>query len=546
MTSRAPLRQVERRARLPEGPATTDAPNFLFIMCDQLRWDYLSCAGHPTLETPNIDALARRGVSFERAYVQSPVCGPSRMSTYTGRTVFSHGASWNGVPLPVGEWTLGDYLSPDYRVAVAGKTHVRADVEGMHRLGLTRDTEIGLFVSQGGFEPFDRDDGIHTAQLIERRGESTYNGWLRAQGYPGDNPWHDFANSVVTDSGEIVSGWELKSAPYPVRVSREHSETAYITDRAIEFIGEAHDRPWLLHLSYIKPHWPYVAPAPYHTLYGPQDIVPAVRSEAERQTAHPVLKAFMDMRASVSFSDDAVRRTVVPTYMGLVKQIDDEIGRLLQYLETQGLAENTVVVFTSDHGDYLGDHWMGEKELFHEASVRVPLIVMDPRPAADATRGQRVGDLVEAIDLAPTFLALAGRPADDQRLEGRSLLGYLDGTSPVDPRDGVFSELDYSFYAARQALGLGPNDGRAFMLRTGQWKYVDFLGFRPQLFDLHEDPGELTDLGDSAAHASVMAELRAMLVDRLARRRYRVTESDRSVEARTANEEAVGVRIGEW
>jgi arylsulfatase A-like enzyme len=523
-----------------------DQPNILFIMCDQLRWDYLSCTGHPALKTPNIDALARRGVSFDRAYVQSPVCGPSRMSTYTGRTVFSHGASWNGVPLPVGEWTIGDYLSPDYRVAVAGKTHVRADVEGMHRLGLTRDTEIGLFVSQGGFEPFDRDDGIHTAQLIERRGETTYNGWLRSKGYPGENPWHDFANSVETGSGEVISGWELKSAPYPARVSKEHSETAYITDRAIEFIDEGHDRPWLLHLSYIKPHWPYVAPAPYHAIYGVEDMLPVVRSDVERAAAHPVFDAFLKMRASVTFSDDRVRQTVVPTYMGLVKQIDDEIGRLMAHLESRGIAENTVIVFTSDHGDYLGDHWMGEKELFHEASVRVPLIIMDPRPAAEATRGERVADLVESIDLAPTFLALAGRMADDQRMEGRSLLGYLDGKTKAEPREAVFSELDYSFYAARRTLGLGSNDARAFMVRTERWKYIDYLGFGPQLFDLHEDPDEFNDLGQSVDHGAILLQLRAMLVDRLTRRRYRVTESDRSVEKRTANEEAVGVRIGEW
>ena len=110
--------------------------NVLFIMCDQLRWDYLSCAGHPHLDTPNIDRLAGMGVRFDRAYVNAPVCGPSRMSFYTGRTVFSHGATWNYVPLPIGELTIGDYLlRQGVRVAIAGKTHVREDAEGMARLG---------------------------------------------------------------------------------------------------------------------------------------------------------------------------------------------------------------------------------------------------------------------------------------------------------------------------------------------------------------------------------------------------------------------------
>ena len=113
------------------------AKNILFIMCDQLRWDYLSCYGHPRLKTPNIDALAARGVRFTRAYVQSPICGASRMSTYTGRYVQSHGAAWNGFPLKVGEMTMGDYLRPlGMRTALVGKTHMEADVEGMQRLGI--------------------------------------------------------------------------------------------------------------------------------------------------------------------------------------------------------------------------------------------------------------------------------------------------------------------------------------------------------------------------------------------------------------------------
>ena len=128
--------------------------NILFLMCDQLRWDYLSCAGHPTLETPNIDALAARGVQFTRAYCQAPICGPSRMSFYTGRYVFTHGATWNAVPLDVSEHTLGDYLRPaGLRVAVAGKTHFRPDLEGIERLGLSREEAASRYLTEGGFEP---------------------------------------------------------------------------------------------------------------------------------------------------------------------------------------------------------------------------------------------------------------------------------------------------------------------------------------------------------------------------------------------------------
>ena len=220
---------------------TTAKPrNILFIMCDQLRWDYLSCAGHPHLQTPNIDALAKRGVRFTRSYVQSPVCGSSRMSTYTGRYVDSHGASWNGIPLKVGEMTLGDYLRPLGMDAVlAGKTHMRADVEGMQRLGVDPNSIIGVRVSECGFDPFDRDDGM-VAEGPDGRYDATepkYNDYLRAKGYAGKNPWHDWANSAAGEGNELASGWAMRHAAKPARVKDEDSETPYMTGRAMEYIA---------------------------------------------------------------------------------------------------------------------------------------------------------------------------------------------------------------------------------------------------------------------------------------------------------------------
>ncbi|MGK7662778.1 sulfatase-like hydrolase/transferase [Marinovum sp. E06] len=151
----------------------TKIKNILFIMADQLRWDYLSCYGHPHLDTPNIDKLASKGLRFDRAYVQSPVCGPSRASTYTGRTVFSHGATWNRVPLPLGELTLGDYLRPQgVTTAVVGKTHMVPDREGMARLGVEAGGDIGIKVSQPGFDPYERDDGLHPDGVLAAKGAS--------------------------------------------------------------------------------------------------------------------------------------------------------------------------------------------------------------------------------------------------------------------------------------------------------------------------------------------------------------------------------------
>ncbi len=196
--------------------------NILFIMCDQLRFDYLSCAGHPHLETPNIDALAARGVRFTRAYVQSPICGASRMSFYTGRYVQSHGASWNAFPLKVGEMTIGDYLRPlGLATVLVGKTHMEPDREGMERLGIDPNSIIGVRVSECGFDPYERDDGLHALGPDGRYDPRLprYNDYLNAKGYPGENPWHDFAN--CRGGRRQHAGLGLGDAPCPQARARQ-------------------------------------------------------------------------------------------------------------------------------------------------------------------------------------------------------------------------------------------------------------------------------------------------------------------------------------
>lgn len=524
----------------------TTVRNVLFIMCDQLRWDYLSCTGHPHLKTPHIDRLARMGVRFDRAFVNAPVCGPSRMSFYTGRTVFSHGATWNYVPLPIGELTIGDYLiRQGVRVAVAGKTHITQDAAGRARLGLTQHTDIDLIVSEGNIEPWERDDGIHPPR-VDKRGLA-YNKWLNELGYDGDNPWDTWANSGEGPGGEIKSGWELRNSIYPARVAEAHSETAYITDRGLAFMQECGDKPWLLHLSYIKPHWPYIAPRPYFGMYSREHVVAAVKSEGERADPHPVYKAFMDMEIGRSFAREETREAVIPAYMALVRQIDDHVGRVLAWLETSGRMKDTMIVFASDHGDYLGDHWLGEKDLFHEPSVRVPLIVVDPRAAADATRGTTCNELVEAIDLAPTFLAYAGGDPTGQshRLEGRSLLPLLHGERPPWRRYAI-SEYDYSILPAAAALGVRPSDARLFMITDARWKYVHAPGFRPMLFDLATDPHELTDLGADPAFEDERQRLAAALSQWALRVSQRTTRSDAEIEGMRGESQRRGILIGVW
>src|SRR5215472_12992711 len=188
--------------------------NILFIMCDQLQFDYLGFYGHPHLKTPNIDALAARGVRFDRAYVQSPVCGPSRMSFYTGRYMRSHGANWNGFPLRVGEPTLGDHLAPlGMRTVLVGKTHMAADRAGMARLGIDPGSSLGVHLGECGFEPYERDDGLHPKGYPQAR--PAYDDYLRTRGFTGDNPWEEWANSGEGAPGGILNGWLLEHSDKP-------------------------------------------------------------------------------------------------------------------------------------------------------------------------------------------------------------------------------------------------------------------------------------------------------------------------------------------
>ena len=359
--------------------------NVLFIMADQLRWDHLGCSGHPYLKTPHLDALAQRGVRFANAFVNSGVCGPSRMSYYTGRYPITHGATWNRVPLSVGEVTLGEMLrASGLPLALAGKTHVMPDHGGLARLQLEGNDELMTLLERGGFEEIDRYDGHHAPG-----GESGYAAFLREHGYDSADPWTDHVISGVDAAGQVHSGWHMRNVHLPARVREEHSETAFMTDQAIAYMQRMGSRPWVLHLSYVKPHWPYMAPAPYHALYTADQCLPVVRHRGEWDNAHPVVAAYRQQEECVSFQRDDCIRTVRPAYQGLISQLDHHLGRLFDHMDASGVLGETLIVFTADHGDFLGDHWLGEKELFYDTVQKVPMIVVDPRTAADATRGQR-------------------------------------------------------------------------------------------------------------------------------------------------------------
>ncbi|MCX7560452.1 sulfatase-like hydrolase/transferase [Sulfitobacter sp. F26204] len=504
--------------------------NILFIMYDQLRFDYLSCAGHPHLETPNFDRVANMGVRFTNAYVQSPICGASRMCFYTGRYASSHGAQWNGFPLRVGEHTLGDHLRrAGMDCWLIGKTHMRADAAGMARLGLAPDSVIGARQAECGFDSWIRDDGLWAEGpegfYDEKR--SPYNEYLKSRGYDSDNPWADFANAAVSDE-QIASGWMFRNADKPANIREEDSETPWLTSQTIAFMEQT-KAPWCAHVSYIKPHWPYIVPAPYHNMYGKNHVPQARRSEVERDDPQPVFGAYMENKVAQAFQREEVREKVIPAYMGLIKQCDDQLGRLLDYLEENDRIKDTMIVLTSDHGDYLGDHWLGEKDLFHEASVKVPMIIFDPRKQADGTRGTTCDALVESIDLAATFVEAAGGEVPEHIIEGRSLIPWLQGERP-EWRDFVVSEYDYSATPHAVKLGVAPKDARLFMVFDGRYKLMHAEGgFRPMLFDLQNDPDEFQDLAKTDEHGEVLERLYRLLGQWGRRMSQRVTKSDADI-----------------
>jgi len=519
--------------------------NVLWIMVDQLRWDYLSCYGAQHISTPNIDRLASMGMQFNKTYVQSPICGPSRMSSYTGRYPRSHGSTWNGFPLRIGEPTLGDHLR-DLGVScnLVGKTHATPDMASLARLGVDPSSEAGQRACEAGFDVFLRDDGTNHSDYPNRHA-ADYDDYLRRHGMDGDNPWEEWANTGVRPDGSFCSGWILKNSKYPARVPKEHSETAWLTTRGIDFMKAQSAAPWLCHLSYIKPHWPYLAPAPYNDMYSTDDLPPVNRSEAEKHPDHPLLEAWMDMRVNRTFARQEVRDCVVPAYMGLIKELDDQMGRLLAYLEDTDRMEDTMIVFTSDHGDNLGDHWLGEKDLFYDCSARVPLIIYDPREAADATRGTTTDRLVEAIDLAPTFIEALGGTPPAHILEGRSLQPLLHGQDCIW-RDYCVSEYDYATRDARITLGLNEKDARLVMIFDGRWKYVHVENMQPLLYDLEKDPNELINLGNNQKYSTETQRLRDLHFEWARNHHTRITLTPQTINKMTKNKEPPGIIIGYW
>jgi arylsulfatase A-like enzyme len=336
----------------------------------------------------------------------------------------------------------------------------------------------------------------------------------------------------------------------PTKFPAELSETVFMTDKVIEWITCNGEAPFFVHLSYVRPHPPRRNPAGYHDVYSAEQVGPFAGSAdaAAEAASHPLAAFLVGLPLTAAPRDEAERRQLRATYYCAQKEVDDQLGRLFAFLEGTGLASSTLVVLTSDHGEMGGDHWLIEKCGYWDESYHVPLVVRDPRPQADATRGLVVGDPTESVDVAPTVLDWLGLDIPAQ-FDGWPLTAFVhDGAAPPHWRTEVHWEWDFRHpqlrYAERHFAipgehcsltvarsGPGPASragaGRGASAGRGSAKYVQFAAdadvLPPLLFDLDADPGHLDNLAGKTTHAE--AEL-AMAQEML---RWRMRNRERSL-----------------
>jgi arylsulfatase len=455
-------------------------PNILWICTDQQRFDTIRALGHPGADTPSLDRLAARGAAFTHAYAQSPICTPSRGSFLTGCYPSTIRCNRNGQShFPEGPILVTRrFADAGYDCGLIGKLHL-ASAAG----GVEPRTDDGYRYWQYSHAP--RDDW--------KTGHD-YADWVRAQGYS----LRELARS-------------------PDGVPAELHQTAWCVTKTIDFIGEKREGPWLASVNIYDPHPPFNPPKAYRALFDPAAMPPPLFRESDLVEQELLAEVdfqsevrppeALDLRDPLSANDGSAilaaqagqdARVLRAAYFAMIRLIDDQIGRILDHLEETGQAEDTLIVFMSDHGEALGDHGLIQKGArFFDGLVRVPLLLSWPRRVK---QGLRSDALVELIDVAPTLLEAAGlkTPAE---MQGRSLMPILTGRASADRhRDFVRSEF-------LDALAK-PDATRATMYRDARHKLVVYHGHaRGELYDLQADPGEFDNLWEDPAHAGVKTEL---------------------------------------
>jgi len=472
-----------------------NAPNVLVIMPDQHRADAMGCASNPVVKTPNLDSLAADGVRFGRTYCQGPLCMPARASFLTERYVRDHGVFQNEWDVPTDMPTfLHSLQGAGYHTGCIGKMHLYVHGPGSTG-GRTRDTrDRAETLHKLGFHEPIEGVGKHAAVNIE----SEYSDYLKEHGlYETYREWMAYRRygvGQVEINGRTVDRlpmWHVESTPLPTEAHIDN----WIGRRAVQWLENYDgDKPFFQWVGFAGPHDPWDAPKEYVDRYRGADIPLGPMAPPQVPDSGPLrmfIEAFQNYGHSATLTEERVRE-VRRFYYANITMIDERIGDILGALERTGRMDDTWIIYTSDHGEMLGDHNMLTKMVFYEASVRVPLIIRPPKGMAG-----RVEDaLVEHIDISALIRHIAGGAAVPGG-EGISLMGHFDG-SEAARREVVHSE-DYGFG----------------MFRSERYKLVVYEddGQPVQLFDMAADPDENRNLIDDPASAPVVSDMMARYVE---------------------------------
>ena len=452
-----------------DDPAATPTPprrDVLLIVSDDLN-TALGCYGHPLVKSPQIDRLASRGVRFDRAYCQFPLCNPSRTSFLTGLRPNTTGVVDNQlrfrdrVPEAV---TLPQLFRKNgYVAARIGKLYHYNVPKGIGTDGLDDPASWDEVGNPKGRDVADESD---IATIKPGTGFGATLSWLAAEGTDG----------MQTDG--------------------------MTADAAVRFLERHQEGPFFLAVGFFRPHTPYVAPRSYFKLYPTEQLTPLSDPEDERKDIPP---AALTVNPPDYGMDDATKRKVLQAYFASISFMDAQVGKVLDALERLKLDDNTIVVFMSDHGYHLGEHGLWQKMTLFEESARVPLIVSAPGIRAAGRSSPR---LAELVDVYPTIADLAGLPAPDT-LPGRSLRPLLDDPNR-DWKKAALTQL-------RRNSPEGPYPG--FSLRTERFRYTEWDGGRrgEELYDMEKDPRELKNLVAEPEHAETLVLLKKQLREALAK-----------------------------
>ncbi len=483
--------------------------NVLLILADQFRHDCLGAAGNPVIRTPHLDSLARDGALFTKCFAQTNPCGPSRMCLFTGRYLCSNRALTNETPLIDAEENLAMHLQAGgYNPALIGYNDYVRDPRTLPH-GHPQKTTPCYDNVLPGFDWVLFHDEYTSPEYLQ---------WLRSKGYP-----ETILDRIRVSEPNVPPEGPGDHLPlhFPAHYKAEDSEARFVTQTAMDWISPRAGKGWFLSLNYIKPHSPRVCPAPYHSMYAPSVMPAPIRYPGERENDHPYYRL---MQKEHCLLDETEWRETRACYYGMISELDACLGTLFGFLKQTGEWDNTLIIFSSDHGDYMGDHYLIDKAHFFDATMRVPLIIRDPSARADMTRGQNLNHFAELVDLAPTILEFLGQPIPD-RFQGRSLLNIVRGNTENPIRTEIFFEADFRTRPTVDA-SVDPDQCLFWVVRDDRYKYIQFASesMPPILFDLGQDPGEFTNLAQSPSHAGVVAEYCQKLL------RWRMRNEDQRME----------------